>query len=178
MIMFKKLCKDFIITSHLTLVQTERLKRHTCVYTQHIRINIDDRFKGFTSNYKWSIGSWNHFRLSVMSDEPRLVGGNILAAIDCVLCTDCVKNVAVRLAARRRESHPLFRLLSAALLSRPMFLIKLRHRMRRALNGLLSDCCSLIERMMYGRGPLCRSFLPISFGSVMLLYNALIFTEH
>lgn len=50
--------------------------------------------------------------------------------------------------------------------------------MRRTLNGLLFDCCNLIERMMYDSGVHSAvPFLPISFGSVMLLHNAVLYLQ-
>lgn len=107
------------------LIQKNQTVPNTCVYasTQRIRMSINDFF---LQHYKHKcLKSQYHFRLSVMSDERWLwVETSPFDNHRHSLC-HCVKNPVVRLAARRRESHPFFRLLSAGLLSRPIFLIKL-----------------------------------------------------
>ena len=176
----------FILAIIFNRAQTIK-KGHTCVYTPHVTINrINDHFFQATlqvrqkfRNYVKSFPIVRNERWACTADlwvetSPSTNDNSL-----CRLRKKSARNVCRTRPTRRRESHPLFRLLSAFLLSCPIFLIKLRHTMRRPLNGLLFNCCKLIERMIYVRGSIrCEPFLPISFGLVMLLHNSPMFTEH
>lgn len=102
--------------------------------------------------------TWSHFRLSVMSDErvPLTCGWKHPLRQTTIFCVDCVKksarNVCRTRPARRRESHPLFRLLSAHPIVMSDIFDKITSHNETLLNSLLFNCCNLIERMIYGLG--------------------------
>lgn len=106
--------------------------------------------------------------------DAAVVGGNIpLRQCDSLLRLLRKKSRTTRdCRRRRRESHPLFRLLSVVAFCDIRYIFdKITSHNGPSLNGLLSDCCALIERVMYGQGVYSSAFLPISFGSVMLIYG-------